>query len=193
MWVRSAAIRPVPLYAQLSESALSRVEDHLSGDEETTERRLNEMFEAFEQEQPELSDHIGVVLSRSYDELAVALGYFLCLAVWQAFRAEFLGKLRAIDTTAIRSVEEALALDEQLRGEDPLEALDSDDVIAMEQPHVLSFVHEHIDAALEVHATSVDVDDVHTIYKLLLVEVLALSYAVAPPATDVAIMSEMHA
>jgi hypothetical protein len=193
MWVRSAAIRPVPSYAQLSEAALGRVEDHLSGDEEATERRLNEMFEAFEQEQPELSEHVGAVLSRSYDELAVALGYFLCLAVWQGFRAEFGSKLRPIDALAIRSVEEALALDEQLRGEDPLEALDSDDVIAMEQPHVLNFVHEHIDAALEVHATSVDVDDVHAIYKLLLVEVLALSYAVAPPLNDVAILSEMHA
>ena len=39
----------------------------------------------------------------------------------------------------------------------------------------------------------VDVDDVHAIYKLLLVEVLALSYAVAPPAQDVAAMSEMYA
>ena len=193
MWVRSAAIRPVPVYAQLSEIALGRVEDHLGGDEEVTEQRLNEMFEAFEEEQPELSEHVGRVLARSHDELAVALGYFLCLAVWQAFRAEFVGKLQPIDATAIRSVEEALALDEQLRGEDPTEALDSDDVVAMEQPHVMQFVQEHIDAALEVHAATVDVDDVHAIYKLLLVEVLALSYAVAPPAQDVSVMSEMYA
>jgi len=193
VWVRSAAIRPVPVYAQLSEIALGRVEDDLGGDEEETESRLNDMFEAFEEEQTELAEHVGRVLSRSHDELAIALGYFLCLAVWQAFRSEFMGKLRPIDATAIRSVEEALALDEQLRGEDPTEALDSDDVVAMEQPHVLQFVHEHIDAALEVHAASVDVDDVHAIYKLILVETLALSYAVAPPAQDVTTMSEMYA
>ena len=64
---------------------------------------------------------------------------------------------------------------------DPAEVVDSDDVVAMEQPHLLHFVHEHVDAALEAHADEVDVDDVHAIYRVVLVEILALSYAVKPP------------
>ena len=94
------------------------------------------------------------------------------------FRAD----LGEVTETALRGVEEALQLDEQIRLSDPAEAVDSDDVVAMEQPDVLSFVHEHLDAALEANADEVDVDDVHAIYHVVLVEVLALSYAVRAPA-----------
>jgi hypothetical protein len=42
-------------------------------------------------------------------------------------------------------------------------------------------VHEHIDATLDAHAEDIDVDDVHVVYRTVLVEVLALSYAVRRP------------
>ena len=42
-------------------------------------------------------------------------------------------------------------------------------------------MHEHLDTALEAHAGEVDVDDVHAIYRVVLIEVFALSYAVKPP------------
>ncbi|MCA9622474.1 MAG: hypothetical protein KC731_25805 [Myxococcales bacterium] len=192
MWVRSAAIRPVPLHAQLPAEALADVEDYLGGDERATEDRLNETFEAFEQRQPVLSEYLGEILARRDDDIAVALGYFLGLAIWRAFDSEHGSKLATLDTTAIESVDEALTLDEELRGADPEEAVESDDVVAMEQPHALAFIHEHVDAALEVHA-EVDVDDVHAVYRALLVVVLALSYAVAPPADQVGQTSEMYA
>jgi hypothetical protein len=194
VWVRSAAIRPVPSFAQLAPTALSDVEDFLSSDEEVTEERLNDIFSALETDQPELAAHLGAGLARIHDELAVALGYFLCLAIWHGFASAYPQALCFIDATAIRSVEEALALDEQLRGEDPDEALDSDDVVAMEQPHVLRFIHEHVDAALDVHAHEVDVEAVHAIYRLLIVETLALSYAVSVSTKDtVTTSSEMYA
>lgn len=63
----------------------------------------------------------------------------------------------------------------------------------MEQPDVLAFVQEHLDAALEANANEVDVDDVHTIYRVVLIEVLALSYAVRPPANWAALTSEFTA
>jgi DNA-binding protein Fis len=52
----------------------------------------------------------------------------------------------------------------------------------MEQPDILGFIHEHLDAALDANANEVDVDDVRTVYQMVLVEVLALSYAVRAPA-----------
>ena len=72
-------------------------------------------------------------------------------------------------------------IDQLLRNGSAAEALDSDDVIAMEQPYLLEFVHEHVDATLEAHAEEVDVDDVHVVYRTVLIEILALSYAVQRP------------
>lgn len=180
MWVRSAAIRPVPGFAQLSAETLEDVEQWLGEDELLTEDRLSEAFERFEREQPVLADRIGTQLSRTHDEVALALGYFLTLAIWLAFSNTYRAQLGLVDDLALSSVEEALALDEKLRGEDPFEAVDSDDVVGMEQPFVLRFIHDHIDAALDVHAGETDVEAVHAIYRLLIIELLALSYAVVP-------------
>jgi len=162
--------------------ALSEVEEQLAEDDEEARQRLDEAFARFEQTQPSLADRIAQVLGGPLDETALALGYFLTLAVWLAFDNVFGDELEEITQVALTGVEESLKLDEQLRMADPAEAVDSDDVIAMEQPDVLSFVHEHIDAALEANANDVDVDDVHEIYRIVLIEVLALSYAVRPPA-----------
>ena len=63
----------------------------------------------------------------------------------------------------------------------------------MEQPDVLAFVQEHLDAALEANANEVDVDDVHEIYRVVLIEVLALSYAVRPPSNWAAQSTEFTA
>lgn len=193
MWVRRAAIRPVPSFAQLPERTLTEVEDQLSEDDDASRSRLDEAFTRFEETQPVLAAKISAALSRPVDETALALGYFLTLAVWLAFDAAFRGDVEQVTETALTSVEESLQLDEQIRLSDPAEALDSDDVIAMEQPHVLAFIHEHIDAALEANANEVDVDDVHAIYRLVLIEVLALSYAVKAPPLWTAPTSEFTA
>lgn len=181
MWVRSAAIRPVPRFAVLSREALELVEEWLGDDEVATEERLGEVLSLLETEQPAIAASLGSALERCRDEVAEALGYFLGLTVFKAFDEAFEGSLSTVTPEALSSVEEALALDEQLRGGDPEEAVDSDDVVAMEQPHVVAFIHEHLETALEVHAESADVDAVHGVYRALLVMLLALSYAVEPP------------
>lgn len=181
MWVRRAAIRPVPPYAQVPARALSDVEASLSDDDMDSRQRLDDAFARFEESQPALAERIAGALSTAHDETALALGYFLTLSVWLSFDATFGTDLREVTETDLNSVEEALSLDEQLRLSDPAEALDSDDVIAMEQPHVLTFVNDHIDAALEANGHEADVDDVHSIYRVVLIEVLALSYAVRAP------------
>ncbi|MEO7328022.1 MAG: hypothetical protein ABI193_05555 [Minicystis sp.] len=181
MWVRRAAIRPVPTYAQVPLRALSNVEDQLGEDDEQARARLDEAFARFEDTQPALADRISKTLGGPLDETALALGYFLTLAIWLAFDGVFGADIVEVTETALEGAEESLKLDEQIRLSDPAEAVDSDDVVAMEQPDVLTFVHEHLDAALEANATEVDVEDVHTVYHVVLVEVLALSYAVKAP------------
>ena len=181
MWVRGTAIRPVPTYAELPSRSLSEVEAQLSEDDDAARDRLSQAFTRFEATQPALASRVSDMLGGPLDETALALGYFLTLSIWLAFDAVFRLALDEVTETALDGVLEALDTDEQLRSADPSEALDSDDVVAMEQPHVIAFIHEHLDAALEANAQEVDVDDVHKIYRLVLVEVLALSYAVKPP------------
>ncbi|MEM9693362.1 MAG: hypothetical protein AAGA56_12510 [Myxococcota bacterium] len=183
MWVRSAAIRPVAPYAILPQRALDRVEDWLGEDEQLTEQRLGELFDRFEHEQPFLAEQVGNALARTRDEVALALGYFLTLAIWLGFTECFEQRLDLVDDLALKSVGEARALDEELRGADPHDAIDTDDVVGMEQPHALSFIQEHLDAALDVQTEEVDIDALDRVYRLILTELLALSYAVRAPNT----------
>lgn len=181
VWVRSTAIRPVPSYARVPSYALEAVRDGLADDDEEARQQLDDAFERFEKTQPPLASHIAEVLARPLDETALALGYFLALAVWLAFEQVHGDHIDEVTHDELIATDELLALDEELRRSDPAEALDSDDVIAMEQPDLLEFVHEHVDATLEAHAEDIDVDDVHAVYRLVLIEILALSYAVQRP------------
>ena len=192
MWVRSAAIRPVPAFARLQLEDLTDVEDGLSSDEEA-EQTLSLAFEQFELRQPALAECIGNGLAGVGDEVALALGYFLCLTLWMAFDRKFSSRVDTISSLAMGGVEESMDLDEQLRGTDPAEAIDSDDVVAMEQPDVVRFINEHVEAALEAHASDIDVEAVHRVYRLLLIEALALSYAVSPPADYRGVTTEASA
>ncbi len=193
MWVRRAAIRPVPAYAQISARALSDVEESLADDDIDSRHRLDDAFARFEQSQPALAERIANALSIVHDETALALGYFLTLSVWMSFDATFASDLKEVGETELNGVEEAYSLDEQLRLADPAEALDTDDVIAMEQPHIMTFVNDHIDAALEANDHTADVDDVHAIFRVVLIEVLALSYSVRAPSNWTAPATEFQA
>jgi len=193
MWVRSAAIRPVPAFAVLPREALELVEEWLGDDEDATERYLNEIYTELEEKQPALAERLGEAFARCTDEVAEALGYFLALTMYRAFDTAFDPHVSRVTADGLRSVEEALDLDEELRGDDPTEVIDSDDVIAMEQPHAVAYIHEHLETALEVHAENADVDAIHGIYRLLLIELLALSYAVSAPPGVTAVSDEIQA
>ncbi|MEZ4370858.1 MAG: hypothetical protein AB7S68_17485 [Polyangiaceae bacterium] len=161
---------------------MDELRDVFASEDDDTRERLDDAFDDFEERQSTLSDFATEVLARNLDETALALGYFLVLAVWMAFDNYHAESLQEVSRDLLTATEESLTLDEQLRIGDPAEPLDSDDVVAMEQPHVLEFINEHLDATLEAHADQVDVDDVQVVYRMVLVCVLVLSYAVEPPA-----------
>jgi hypothetical protein len=193
VWTRGAAIRPVPGYAVVSRDVLRRIEEELASDTDGGATAMHEAFGRFEETQPELSARVQEVLSRPLDETALALGYFLAIAVWMAFDHAFGSRLGEVTRDAWRATADALALEEDLRKKNAAEPLDLDDVLALEQPDVIAFVHEQVDVALDVGrpcaddaddpgktARDVDVDDVHLVYRTILLETLALSHAVAP-------------
>jgi hypothetical protein len=177
----------------VSEASVEAVQDSLSDDEEQARAQLDAAFDQFERKQPTIAAFVGTTLSEPLDDTALALGYFLALAVWMAFDHAHADRVGQVSDEQVSGTQELLDLDEELRRSDPTEPLDSDDIVAMEQPALLSFIHEHVDAALGAHADTIDVDDVQVIYRTILIEVLTLSYAVAQPAGFPASKAELMA
>jgi len=189
MWVRGAAIRPVPRYAVLDGVALEHIERELANDSPGAREDLDCAFSRFESTQPQLADALSRVLSRPLDDTALALGYFLSISIWLAFERTFgVPRLREVSLDALKATEEAIRLEEELRAAHGDEPFDLDDVVSIEQPGVLAFVHEHVDAALEPavreahegEIREVDVDDVHAVYRAIVLLTLCLSHAVLP-------------
>jgi hypothetical protein len=181
MWVRQAAIRPVPPYAKVSAAAIERVELRLTRSDRAGDQTLLVAFSSFERTQPALSARMAASLKKPRGETVLALGYFLCLAVWMSFEETFGPRLRAVTEDEVSSTLESLTLDGEIRQSAPDEVVETDDVIAMEQPDLVEFIREHIDVALEADPTGVEVDEVDEIYQIILLEVIALSYAITPP------------
>lgn len=183
MWARGAAIRPVPAFAVVSRSVLAEVERALGEEGAEADRELEQWFLRFEKTQPEVASHVNGILSRPLDETALALGYFLSVAVWLAFDKAFRGRLTQVTEDQLAAADAAITLEEELRAKHADEPLELDDVMAIEQPAIVGFLHEHVDAALDARETGndVDVDDVHLVYRAVLLETLALSHAVRSP------------
>jgi hypothetical protein len=187
MWVKGAAIRPVPRWAVVAARTLEEIERELGDDSEKGRDRLDAAFARFESTQPHLADAVSQVLAKPLDETALALGYFLSIAIWLAFERTFgEERLRVVSEDALAATREAIALEEELRAENGQEPFDLDDVVSTEQPNVLCFVHEHVDSALDPAGDrdpagrEVDVDDVHSVYRAVVLLTLCLSHAVVP-------------
>lgn len=171
-------MRPVPPSARLTRSSLEAVARELWGSEDT---KLPPLYRRFEAQQPALASHIRGLLARNMDNVARAMGTYLTVCVWSAFRETFGGKLGTVPPEAILATEEALKVEDELRRSHADEPLDLDDVVLREQPEVVGWVHEQVDAITEVDeddGRAVDVDDLHFVYRTILALVLSLSYAV---------------
>ncbi|MCC7535512.1 MAG: hypothetical protein IT379_04840 [Deltaproteobacteria bacterium] len=189
MFVQRAAIRPVPTYAVVSRGAVATVESELESAGNEERAVLDRAYRTLDREQPVVARYLEETLGSRYDEHALGLGYYLGLAVFMSFREAFPTRLGRVSDALLEAEEAALAADEEMRAEHPSEVVDSDDVLAMEQPAILELIHRHVEAVLEQSASKeleapaegIDLDEVDAIYRALLVQVLALSRAVAPP------------
>ncbi len=181
MWVRRAAIRPVPPHARVSSATLEHVEGLLAEDDDESEARFEEAFARFEETQGSLSARVADALARPMPETALSLGYFLTLSVWMSFDELFGARLGEVSEQDLAAVEESLAFDAELRRGAPDDPVETDDVVAMEQPDIVRFVREHVSVANEGLEARAEVDAIDAIYRLALTEIIALSYAVTPP------------
>jgi hypothetical protein len=201
MWVRGAAIRPVPRFAVVPRSTLDQIERELADDSPRAQGELDGAFARFESTQPHLADAISQVLSRPLHQTALALGYFLSISVWLSFERTFgEARLRQVSADALSATDQAIALEGELRAVHGAGPFDLDDVVSVEQPSVLTFVHEHVEAAFdpassrggasketrapaEPCATPLEKpheDDVRAVVRAVVLLTLCLSHAVVP-------------
>ncbi len=180
MFLRKAAIRPVPTYAVVEPHFIEAVESALDEGGKLQDH-LDVGYRELDRRQPTLSTWLSSELSTGRDETVQSLGYFLIIAVFMAFREAFPKRLREIDDGALHMAIDTLAADEELRANDPTEILESDDVVAMGQPSMISFVQHHVQEAIEQSEGDLDLDELDRIYRAVLVQVIALSHAVASP------------
>lgn len=143
--------------------------------------RLDEAFEDFEEEQPILASFVGQILSRPLSEPAMALGFFLSLSIWLAFEHTHGSAVQCISSEELHSTQELVSLDESLRVGESREPLETADIIGMEQPALVEFVHQHMEATLDMQGGDMTASELSLIYRTVLVEILALSYAVTAP------------
>lgn len=181
MFLRKAALRPVPSWAVVSASAIDALEAQLSAAEEQLQGELDRGYRDMDLGQPHLAEWLAEEVSSGHDELAQSVGYFLAVTVHMAFKEAFGRRLRLVDEASLELAQQTLAVDEELRANDPSEVFESDDVIAMGQPALVDFIQHHFDEAIAQSDEATDLRAFDVVYRALLVEVIALSHAVDAP------------
>jgi hypothetical protein len=192
MWIRGAAIRPVPPHAVVAPHVLAEVEADV-GEGESHEA-LTRWQARYDAEQPVMANRLALLLERPLDETALAVGFFLETVIYATFVRSFAARLRPVSVDLLRATEESVTVEEELRADHPEEPLEVDDVLRAEQPAIVNFIQEHIDAVLEsgddldvtgrdVAGPGVDVDDLQRVYRHVMVTVLTLSHAVMAPSS----------
>lgn len=180
MFLRKAALRPVPSWAVVDDLAVDSLERRLGDDDASLQATLDGGYREMDRLQPDLAAFLSGEVSRRADELAQSVGYFLAVSVYLAFAEAFPTRLGKADAASIELALQTLEIDEELRANDPSEIYESDDVVAMGQPAITSYVQHHLDGAL-AQADGPDLEAFDLVYRAILVEVIALSHAVLAP------------
>lgn len=184
MWPARAAIRPVASFAMVPPEAIGSAEAEVSDDDDL-ELQMMEGFRALEREQPALGHWLRGVIEPLRDDTAQALGYFLAIVVYRSFGRAFGKRVRRVDDDTLTTVQTTFEWDEELRRGAPDEVLESDDLVAIGQPHLMAFVREQLEAALEPDEdgdpADVDLDAIAGVYRAVLIEILALGQALTSP------------
>ena len=171
----------MPSWAVVDEVALDQLEARLGEADHDLQDALDSGYREMDRLQAPLANWLAGQVSSRSDELAQSVGYFLVVTVYLAFREAFPTRLDTVDDAALQLALDTLEVDEQLRANDPTEVFESDDVVAMGQPLLITFVQHHFDEALVQAEGSPNLEAFDVVYRAILVEVIALSQAVRSP------------
>ncbi len=181
MFLRKAALRPVAAWARVDDLSIDRLEDRLGAAAEDLQSTLDQGYRELDSQQPHLAGWLAQEVSARSDELAQSVGYFLAVTVYLAFKEAFPTRLDAVDEASLALARETLEVDEALRAADPGEVLESDDVVALAQPALIDYIQHHFDEAIAQADEATDLRAFDSVYRAILVEVIALSHAVLAP------------
>jgi hypothetical protein len=175
MWIQAGALAPVPSYAVIADDALKGVVQRFA-DHSLLQRSLDDGFRQLEREQPALAGFLSQELHDLEPQAAQALAYFLFLLVFMAFREGFGARLREIGADDIESAVEQLLTDGEVRSRTCLAQSYTEDIVALGQPALMRIVQGEIENAPD------EAGELAPIVQAVLVEVVALTHAVAPAA-----------
>lgn len=178
---RSGAIRRPPGWAVIDEDTLAGIEERLDIEGMDLQSLLDAGYAEIDREQPILSAWVADRVAACHDELAQSLGYFLVITVFLAFKDAAGSRLKQVDEEKIAFAEVLLETDEELRADDPLEVLESDDIIAIGQPALVEYIQHHMTEAVGQAEGEPPVEEFDYVYRTLLIEVIALTESIAPP------------
>lgn len=181
MFLRKAALRPVPSFATVETRYVQSMGESLEDDDDKLQELLDRGYQELDAKQPAVASHAGDVLASLNDEFVQALGYFLTVTVYLAFREAFPTRLTAVSPDDVAIAEATIEADEEIRANDPDEALETDDVVGMAQPAIIAFIQHHVEQALEQGGDEVNLTELDRVYRAVLVEIVSLSHAVASP------------
>jgi hypothetical protein len=184
-WHSRAAVRSVPAHAVVAAHVVARVESGFT-DADDLEARVDRAFATLDQRQPTVARFVDRAVDAVSDETAQALGHFLGVAMFEAFDAAFGTRVGPVDEAALEVARGSLEVDEDMRRASPDEVLETDDLVAIGQPHLMAFVRRQLEAALESdedgEPADVDLEAINAVYRAVLVVIVAFSQAVAAPA-----------
>ncbi|MDD9938349.1 MAG: hypothetical protein OXT09_32370 [Myxococcales bacterium] len=172
MFIQRVALEQVPTYAVVEQPVVADVLQELTGGD--LRAHLDQVFRRVEMQQPALGELISGELAAIEGAPGQALAYFLLLVVYRSFEEAFGTRLGEISDVDIERVFQRLVVDGEVRRQSCTAGSFSEDMVAVGQPALMALIGEECDRAAE---TAPDVD---RIFEALLIEVLALTEAVAP-------------
>lgn len=186
MLIAEGALERVPAYAVVPEHVVDAVMRELRGGA-GQRGGLDRAFRALELEQPALAAFLAEELADLQSPAAQALAFYLFLAAGSAFRSAFGARLHAISERDLDGALDLLLADGEVRSQTCPAGSFSQDRVACLQPALMDALLEELEighAALAKSGSGAGPDapesEVDPILQVLLVQIVALTRAVAP-------------
>jgi hypothetical protein len=180
MFVQPVALPPVPDFARVAPAVLTRVLSRMLGDPSALTALLDDGFRDMEARQPHLAEYVSNELALAEGPRISAIAYFLSVLLHQTFDEAFGSRVGRVQQVDLEQTVDRLVTDGELRTRSTDRVSYSEDAIALGQPALVSVLRSELDRALEDAPEESKSPSIDTLYEMLLVELLALTNAVAP-------------
>lgn len=179
MLVQQVALPRIPSYARVPSEALDAVLRRMSGDPGQLQCGLDRGFRTMEQKHPALAEYLAKEVFSLSDRTGQSITYFVTVSVYLSFIETFASRLGPVSEHDLRNLTNLLLLDGELRNTGRCGDSYSEDLVGITQQALCDFARSEVEQSL-----SNQPDDSTTVpYETILLEILTLSLAVAPPST----------